>query len=83
MMVQKIVEPPSENTGESITITINGSPSRVASGVSVQEVVGSLGLEGRPLAVEVNEQVMPRAKLADCLLHAGDRIEIVTLVGGG
>jgi len=83
MMGQKTAEPPSENTGESIAITINGSPSRVARGASAKEVVGSLGLEGRPLAVEVNEQVVPRAKLESCWLHAGDRIEIVTLVGGG
>jgi len=31
----------------------------------------------------VNEEVVPRARLADCMLKAGDRLEIVTLVGGG
>jgi sulfur carrier protein len=46
-------------------------------------VVAALGLAGRPLAVEVNEEVVPRARLADCMLKAGDRLEIVTLVGGG
>jgi sulfur carrier protein len=46
-------------------------------------VVQSLGLEGRPLAVEVNERVVPRADLGRCMLACGDRLEIVTLVGGG
>ena len=45
--------------------------------------VAALGLAGRPLAVEVNAEVVPRARLAACMLKAGDRIEIVTLVGGG
>jgi thiamine biosynthesis protein ThiS len=33
--------------------------------------------------VEVNEQVVPRRSLPACKLSEGDRIEIVTLVGGG
>jgi thiamine biosynthesis protein ThiS len=33
--------------------------------------------------VEVNEEVVPRARLSDCRLEAGDRLELVTLVGGG
>jgi sulfur carrier protein len=49
----------------------------------VLELVASLGFAGRPLAVEVNEQIIPRAHLGSCLLQASDRIEIVTLVGGG
>ena len=47
------------------------------------DVVAALGLAGRPLAVEVTEEVVPRARLAACMLKAGDRVEIVTLVGGG
>jgi thiamine biosynthesis protein ThiS len=31
----------------------------------------------------VNESVVPRRRLQDCMLSAGDRLEIVTLVGGG
>jgi sulfur carrier protein len=46
-------------------------------------LVEALGFAGRPLAVEVNEEVVPRVRLADCRLQAGDRLELVTLVGGG
>ena len=66
-----------------ISVTINGEPRPVASGTTALDLVESLGLSGRPLAVEVNESVVPRARLADRTLAAGDRIEIVTLVGGG
>jgi sulfur carrier protein len=33
--------------------------------------------------VELNLEVVPRARHGDTLLHEGDRLEIVTLVGGG
>jgi len=65
------------------TITVNGDPFPVATGTTVLAVVESLGLAARPIAVEVNEQVVPRARLGDRMLEEGDRLEIVTLVGGG
>lgn len=66
-----------------IDVVVNGEPYMARSGASALDVVESLGLSGRPVAVEVNEQVVPRARLADCMLGSGDRLEIVTLVGGG
>lgn len=65
------------------TITVNGDPFPIVAGTTALAVVESLGLAGRPVAVEVNEAVVPRARLADCRLAPGDRLEIVTLVGGG
>jgi sulfur carrier protein len=66
-----------------VEIQVNGEPYPAATGSSALDVVAALGLAGRPLAVEVNEEVVPRARLAGCMLKAGDRLEIVTLVGGG
>jgi sulfur carrier protein len=66
-----------------LTITVNGDAMSVAVGATALDVVEALGLAGRPIAVEVNEAVVPRAHLAGCMLGVGDRLEIVTLVGGG
>lgn len=66
-----------------LTITVNGEAISFAAGATALDVVESLGLAGRPIAVEVNEVVVPRARLAGCMLGGGDRLEIVTLVGGG
>ena len=77
----KTLAPP--DAAESIVVAVNGEPHRVAAGSSARDLVAALGLEGRPLAVEVNEAVVPRASLAGCMLADGDRLEIVTLVGGG
>lgn len=65
------------------TIMVNGEPREYAAGVTALAVVRELGLEGRPVAVEVNELVVPRSRLESCMLADGDRLEIVTLVGGG
>ena len=75
--------PGADFSSTAIEILVNGEPYPAAPGASALDVVAALGLAGRPLAVEVNEEVVPRARLAACMLKAGDRIEIVTLVGGG
>ena len=73
----------SDAAAETIVVTVNGEPHRVARGATAHDVVVALGFAGRPLAVEVNEAVVPRAALPGCMLAADDRVEIVTLVGGG
>ncbi len=41
------------------------------------------GYEGKAIAVEINEVIVPKAKYEGCDLRDGDTVEIVTLVGGG
>ena len=47
------------------------------------ELVEQLGLGKAAVAVEVNREVVPRRAHAQTPLREGDRIEVVTLVGGG
>ena len=70
-------------TAGSISVVVNGESRAVAAGATALGLLQELGLEGRPVAVELNELVVPRARLEGCVLEAGDRLEIVTLVGGG
>ncbi|HEX2687278.1 MAG TPA: sulfur carrier protein ThiS [Kofleriaceae bacterium] len=46
-------------------------------------LIEELGLAGKPVAVERNRDVVPRALHASTVLAAGDRLEVVTFVGGG
>jgi sulfur carrier protein len=64
-------------------ITVNGRPHEAAETISVAQLLEQLGLAGKPLAVEVNRELVPRQRHADRGLADGDRVEIVTLVGGG
>jgi thiamine biosynthesis protein ThiS len=66
-----------------IRIELNGAPREIAAGTSVAALLGALQLRPEAVAVEVAERLVPRAERAARELRAGDRIEIVTLVGGG
>jgi thiazole synthase len=64
-------------------ITVNQEPRALPSPATVAALLVNLGMDSRRVAVEVNRNVVPRAKHDDHPLRAGDEVEIVTLVGGG
>jgi thiazole synthase len=66
-----------------IAITLNGKPDMLAKPLTVGELIDQKGLDPRKVAVEVNREVVPRARHGEHRLQAGDAVEIVTLVGGG
>ncbi len=67
----------------SIDVVINGQPRNVAEGTTIRSLIAELGLDGRPVAVERNREVVPRAQHATTVLADGDHLEVVTFVGGG
>jgi len=66
-----------------MTIIVNGQPRELSEPLSVEELLGRLEIPARGIAVELNLQLLPRARHAEHLLADGDRLEIVSLVGGG
>lgn len=64
-------------------ITLNGKPTDLTEGITLGELVVQLGLEAERVAIEVNEDVVPRKTFSETPVKPGDRIEIVTFVGGG
>lgn len=64
-------------------VSINGQSREVCDRITVSQLLVELGLEPRQVAVEVNLELVPRQAHADRRLDDGDRLEIVTLVGGG
>jgi sulfur carrier protein len=46
-------------------------------------LLDTLGLSERPVAVERNADIVPRAQHASTRLHEGDKLEVVQFVGGG
>lgn len=66
-----------------LEITVNGEAARLAAGSTVAALVASRGLRPEQVAVEVNREIVPRRVHGEHELQAGDRVEIVTMVGGG
>ena len=64
-------------------ITLNGESKQARDGTTVAALLDELALAGKRLAVEVNEDVIPRSEHAEHRLRDGDRVEIVHAIGGG
>lgn len=71
-----------KQAGLVISIILNGDTRQVRAG-SIADLVASLGLDVKKVAVERNREIVPRSTLADVALAEGDALEIVHFVGGG
>ena len=66
-----------------IDVTINGKKQSCSKGLTIAELLDSLGMNSRAIAVEINQQIQPRDTHRQVEVSDGDILEIVTLVGGG
>ena len=64
-------------------ISINGQTRSAPDGYTITALLNELELHGKRLAVEVNEDVIPRSEHPAHVLCEGDRVEIVHAIGGG
>lgn len=64
-------------------VVVNSDAMDVEPGETLSGLVARLGLSDAPCATELNARLVPRAERAAARLEEGDRVEIVTLVGGG
>ncbi|HEX9508694.1 MAG TPA: sulfur carrier protein ThiS [Myxococcales bacterium] len=66
-----------------LTVVVNGEKREIDSGATVRDLLEAMHIGPGVIAVEVNSKVVRRAQHAEHRLSAEDKIEIVTLVGGG
>lgn len=64
-------------------IQLNGEPRELSEGTTLSGLIGQLGLTGKRLAVELNEDIIPRSQHNEQVLTDGDRVELVHAIGGG
>lgn len=64
-------------------MNVNGRDEEVSPGTTVAALIGHFKLQPKHVAVEINRDLVPRRTFDETCLNEGDRIEIVTLVGGG
>jgi sulfur carrier protein len=66
-----------------ISVCINGSPQIFEHPINITDLVASLELTGKRIAIECNSEIVPRSLFSQHLLADGDKIEVVVAVGGG
>jgi len=64
-------------------ITLNGQTETIEDNTTVASLIEARGLADQACAAEVNGVLVPKAQHAETSLTEGDRVELVTLVGGG
>ncbi|SEK58885.1 sulfur carrier protein [Atopomonas hussainii] len=64
-------------------ITLNGQAHTLPAALSIAELLAQLGLTGKRVAVERNQEIVPRSAHASTVLAEGDHVEVVHAIGGG
>ena len=64
-------------------ITLNGCKHPLEKNTTLDLLVEGLDLQGKRIAIEVNQHIIPRSSHPDYILQPGDRVEIVHAIGGG
>ena len=73
--------PPNSRIG--LTLFVNGEPQTLTPPCSIADLLETLEMSGRRVAVAVNRNVVVRSRYKEAKLADGDRIEILEAVGGG
>lgn len=66
-----------------MTLVVNGERRKLEAGITVSELVSTLGRESRGIAVAVNEELVPRRDWPVTKLREHDRVEVLTAAAGG
>jgi len=66
-----------------ISFQLNGETRQIETGKNLADLIEQLELTGKRIAVELNQEIIPRAEYVSTLIQAEDNIEIVHAIGGG
>ena len=66
-----------------ITIVLNGKDKQIDNHSNIEQLLKSLNLNNKRLAIEINQEIIPRSNFSSHTLNESDRVEIVQAIGGG
>lgn len=68
---------------KNISIQINGEPFNCSAPISLQFLLTYLDFNSQPVAIELNDTLLPESLFESTYLNDKDKLEIITIVGGG
>ena len=66
-----------------IYLIVNGSRRECEQDLTVAQLLKEMGTRSERVAVELNLNILDREKYSETRLNEGDRLEIISFVGGG
>lgn len=73
----------SQPIAETLHIQVNGESRQTRVGTTVAELLQELDIRPDRVAVELNLQILDRQEFDRRALHEGDRVEVISFIGGG
>ena len=64
-------------------VLLNNKSTFLDDGLTIESLLNQIDMKQKYFAVEVNEQIVPKSNYDSFLIKEGDKIEIVTAIGGG
>ena len=64
-------------------ITINGSQENYPTDTAISQLLDTLNLRDKRIALEINREIIPRSEYDTHILSDGDIVEIIHAIGGG
>ena len=64
-------------------VQINGGNKEQYDGKTLEEMIAEEGYEKSRIAIEINEEIIPKTRYGEVILQDADRVEVVSFVGGG
>lgn len=66
-----------------MNIYLNGKEKTVTSSLVLTDLLAEMELLGKKIAVEINQEIIPRSKHDTHQLNSDDRVEVIQAIGGG
>ena len=66
-----------------IQIYINGKKKNIDSNCNLINIIDDYSLKNKLVAIEINQEVIPKSNYKTKKINKNDRIEILELIGGG
>lgn len=66
-----------------VEIKVNGENKQFDQSITVANLVAQMGFTNKRIAVERNEEIVPKGMHENTMIEDGDVLEIVQAIGGG
>lgn len=64
-------------------IYLNGEPYNLEAPISIEALLRILDIQHKRIAIEVNQQIVPRSLHPNTYLNEGDNVEVIHAIAGG
>jgi len=66
-----------------MNILLNNKPETIFDGLTIKKLLEQKNIQNEYFAVEINQKIIPKSDHSSYLIKDGDKIEIITAIGGG